>query len=52
MALGLEEVSKSTGQKAIARLARRNIITAMGQGRYQSEDQVFATGIGVRDADQ
>jgi predicted transcriptional regulator len=52
MGLGLEEVSKSTVQNAIDRLARRNLITAMGQGRYQFENRAFATWIRERYAGQ
>jgi hypothetical protein len=40
-ALGLTEVTKSTVQNAVARLARRNMVTAVGEGKYQFEDQAF-----------
>jgi hypothetical protein len=47
-ALGLAEVSTSTVQNAVTRLAKRNIMTSIERGRYQFEDEAFATWVAER----
>jgi len=50
-ALGLASVTNSTVQNTLNRLAKRNILTAMEQGRYQFEDTAFAVWVKERKPD-